>query len=93
MAKKVTYRKEFFDREYTAKEAYGRVWAYARQYKVRIIVGILCGMLTAGTLVPFFQVIQPALQQVESRQEAPAAEAPAEENLSATPELSTEASV
>ncbi len=79
MAKKVTYRKEFFDREYTAKEAYGRVWAYARQYKVRIIVGIFCGMLTAGTLVPFFQVIQPALQQVESRQEAPAAEAPAAE--------------
>ena len=79
MAKKVTYRKEFFDREYTAKEAYGRVWAYARQYKVRILVGILCGMLTAGTLVPFFQVIQPALQQVESRQEAPAAEAPAAE--------------
>ena len=79
MAKKVTYRKEFFDREYTAKEAYGRVWSYARQYKVRIIVGILCGMLTAGTLVPFFQVIQPALQQVESRQEAPAAEAPAAE--------------
>ena len=79
MAKKVTYRKEFFDREYTAKEAYGRVWAYARQYKVRIIVGILCGMLTAGTLVPFFQVIQPALQQVESRQEASAAEAPAAE--------------
>ena len=81
MAKKVTYRKEFFDREYTAKEAYGRVWSYARQYKVRIIVGILCGMLTAGTLVPFFQVIQPALQQVESRQEAPAAEAPAAEAL------------
>ena len=79
MAKKVTYRKEFFDREYTAKEAYGRVWSYARQYKVRIIVGILCGMLTAGTLVPFFQVIQPALQQVESRQEAPAAETPAAE--------------
>ena len=79
MAKKVTYRKEFFDREYTAKEAYGRVWSYARKYKVRIIVGILCGMLTAGTLVPFFQVIQPALQQVESRQEAPAAEAPAAE--------------
>ena len=78
MAKKVTYRKEFFDREYTAKEAYGRVWSYARKYKVRIIVGILCGMLTAGTLVPFFQVIQPALQQVESRQETPAAEAPAD---------------
>ena len=79
MAKKVTYRKEFFDREYTAKEAYGRVWSYARQYKVRIIVGILRGRRAAGTLVPFFQVIQPALQQVESRQEAHEAEAPAAE--------------
>lgn len=79
MAKKVAYRKEFFDREYTAKEAYGRVWSYARRYRLRIFTGILCGILTAGTLVPFFQVIQPALQQVESRQEAPAAEAvPAE---------------
>ena len=82
MAKKVSYRKEFFDREYTAKEAYGRVWSYARKYKMRIILGIICGILTAGTLVPFFQVIQPALQQVESRQETPAqgkaAEAPTE---------------
>ncbi len=66
MKNKVTYRKEFFDREYSAKEAYGRVWRYAKVYKVRIILGIICGMLTAGTLVPFFQVIQPALRHVEA---------------------------
>ncbi len=79
MAKKVSYRREFFDREYTAKEAYGRAWWFARKYKARIILGIICGMLTAGTLVPFFQIIQPTLSKVESRQAAPAAEASAAE--------------
>ena len=64
MAKSVTYTKEFFDREYTAREAYGRLWAHARKYRSRIYLGILCGMLTAGTLLPLFQVIQPALDKV-----------------------------
>ncbi len=68
MASQDKYRKEFFDREYTAGEAYGRLWRYARKYRPRLILGILCGMLTAGTLVPFFGVIQPALEKVESRQ-------------------------
>ncbi len=58
------YQKEFFDREYTAREAYARAWRYARKYKVRIFIGIVCGMLTAGTLVPIFTVIQPALEKV-----------------------------
>lgn len=62
------YKKEFFDREYTSKEAYLRVWGYAKKYKFRIVTGVICGMLTAGTLVPFFQVIQPTLQRIESRQ-------------------------
>ena len=60
----VGYKKEFFDREYTAREAYARAWRYARKYKVRIFIGIVCGMLTAGTLVPIFTVIQPALEKV-----------------------------
>ena len=62
------YRKEFFDRSYTAREAYGRVWKYARKYRFRIVVGILCGMLTAGTLVPLFQVIQPAMSKVSENE-------------------------
>ena len=73
MSKKVSYRKEFFDREYGAKEAYARVWSFARRYRLRVIVGIVCGMLTATTLLPFFSVIQPALSKVEGRQEAQAA--------------------
>ena len=58
------YKKEFFDRDYTMREAYARVWTYARKYKLRIFVGLVCGMLTAGTLVPLFQVIQPTLERV-----------------------------
>ena len=58
------YKKEFFDKEYSAKEAYGRLWQYARKYRFRIVLGMICGILTAGTMVPFFQVIQPALDQV-----------------------------
>lgn len=64
------YQKEFFDREYTAREAYSRLWFFARRYRLRIILGIVCGMLTAGTLVPFFQLIQPALQKVERQASA-----------------------
>ena len=60
----VEYRKEFFDREYTVWEAYGRLWAYTRKYRFRLFVGIVCGMLTAGTLVPIFTVVQPALEKV-----------------------------
>ena len=62
----IEYKKEFFDRTYTVREAYARVWKYARRYKFRLIIGVVCGMLTAGTLVPFFQIVQPTLQHVES---------------------------
>ena len=62
----ISYKKEFFDRDYTVREAYARVWKYARRYKFRLIIGVVCGMLTAGTLVPFFQIVQPTLQHVES---------------------------
>ncbi len=64
----ISYKKEFFDREYTAREAYGRVWKYARRYRFRIIVGIVCGILTAGTLLPIFQAIQPALEKVSANE-------------------------
>lgn len=63
---KVEYRKEFFDRDYSAWAAYKRVWKYARKYKFRLFIGLISGMLTASTLVPFFQIVQPALQHVES---------------------------
>lgn len=61
--------REFFDKDYTAREAYSRVWKYARRYKARISLGVVCGMLTAGTLIPLYQLIQPTLAKVESRPE------------------------
>ena len=74
----VNYKKEFFDREYSLKDAYSRVWIYARQYKFRICFGIVCGMLTAGTLLPLFQVIQPAMQKVSGVEQAVGEVAPVE---------------
>ena len=71
----IGYRKEFFDREYSAREAYGRVWKYARKYRFRIFTGILCGMLTAGTLVPLFSVVQPALEKVAQNERVAALKA------------------
>lgn len=68
------YKKEFFDREYSAKEAYLRVWKYARRYRFRIVAGIICGMLTAGTFLPLFQVIQPTLEKVSQNEVAAAIE-------------------
>jgi len=52
---------EFFDREYTAKEAYGRLYRYARKYRTRLIIGLLVGSITACSWVPLFQIIQPLL--------------------------------
>ncbi|MDA3923861.1 MAG: ABC transporter ATP-binding protein [Kiritimatiellae bacterium] len=77
---------DFFDREYTAKEAYGRLYHYAVKYRARLIVGLLAGTLTAGAWVPILQVIQPVLQQalafntqeVESAEELAVAVEPVE---------------
>ena len=69
------YQKEFFDREYTAWEAYARVWKYARKYKFRIFVGLICGVLTAGTMLPMLQVIQPALDKVSQNERVAAIKA------------------
>ena len=62
------YKKEFFDRSYTAWEAYSRVWKYARKYKLRIFIGLVSGLLTAGTMLPMLQVIQPALEKVSQNE-------------------------
>lgn len=87
----VDYRKEFFDREYTMREAYARVWTYAKRYKFRIFVGILCGMLTAGTLLPIFQVIQPTLEKVSTNERVEALKAEFAETEAASPIAETDA--
>ena len=87
---KVEYKREFFDRDYTLKEAYGRVWKYARKYRLRLAVGVICGMATATTLVPLFQIVQPALHQVESHDAKVSVEASAQDAAKAV-EATTDA--
>lgn len=55
------YRAEFFDREYPFKKAYKRALSYAKPYRARIIIGLICGLLNAGALIPFYQILQPAV--------------------------------
>ncbi len=57
---------EFFDREYTAKQAYGRLYQYARKYRYRLLAGLLAGSVTAGSWVPVFQIVEPALKQFQT---------------------------
>ena len=87
----IEYKTEFFDRAYSAREAYGRVWGYARRYRLRIFVGIFCGMLTAGTLVPLFQVIQPALAKVSENERVAALKAEFGDGGGANPETAANA--
>ena len=87
MAKQRTdFHREFFDRDYTAREAYSRLAKYASRYKFRLVVGVVCGMCTAFTLLPLYQTIKPALAIVETRKlDEPAAkpEAPVATEASA----------
>ena len=70
---------EFFDKEYTAKQAYGRLYQYARKYRFRLLAGLLAGSVTAGSWVPIFQIVQPVLKQfqVAGAQQQGAVSAPA----------------
>ncbi len=60
---------EFFDREYGAREAYGRLYRYARKYRARLLVGLVAGSVTAGSWVPIFQLVQPLLKQFQTTSE------------------------
>ena len=59
MAKRKEYRREFFDRDYAPREAYARLWRLAKPYRARIFVGLFCGLVSAGALMPFYQMVQP----------------------------------
>lgn len=64
--------KEWFDREYTGKEVYRRLWEFARRYKGLIFTGAFLGMLTGGAWAPLFSVIQPMINSVQASTEQPA---------------------
>lgn len=57
---------EWFDREYTAREVYSRLWRFARNYKRLIFLGAFLGMVTGGAWGPLFSVIQPMLVEFQT---------------------------
>lgn len=63
---------EWFDKEYSAKAAYGRLWNYAKKYRYLLFIGLLAGMVVGGTWVPIFQMVQPALVQMTGNVPVPA---------------------
>ena len=81
---------EFFDREYSAKEAYGRLYRYGIKYRGRLIVGLLVGSLTAMAWLPIFQVIKPVMNQMQSGslESASAVQSPADQGGTPTGNLS-----
>ncbi len=72
---------EWFDKDYTAKEVYGRLWSFARNYKALIFTGAILGMVTGGAWAPIFSVIKPMIDGMQATtvqvQEAQALEQPA----------------
>ena len=57
---------EWFDKEFTAKEVYGRLAKRARKYSLALVIGVFSGMMVGGTWVPLFQMLQPALVQMQA---------------------------
>lgn len=66
--------REWFDRDYTGKEVYRRLWDFARRYKGLIFTGAFLGMLTGGAWAPLFSVIQPMINGVQASTEKAAIE-------------------
>jgi subfamily B ATP-binding cassette protein MsbA len=56
---------EWFDKEFTAKEVYGRLFKKARKYSWALFLGVFSGMMVGGTWLPLFQLLQPALVQMQ----------------------------
>ena len=66
----VSGNQEWFDREYTGKEVYHRLWSFARRYKGLIFTGAFLGMVTGGAWAPLFSVIQPMINGVQAASDA-----------------------
>ncbi len=63
---KISFMTEFYDREYSAKEAYGRLYRYAIKYRARLLIGLLAGSITASAWIPIFQIIGPVIEEMQS---------------------------
>lgn len=57
---------EWFDRDYSTRQVYGRLWRAARRYWLMLGVGVLCGMAVGGSWLPVFQMLKPALEELQA---------------------------
>ncbi|MCL1888762.1 MAG: ABC transporter ATP-binding protein/permease [Kiritimatiellaeota bacterium] len=57
---------EGIDREYTARQIYGRLGRAVWRYKKMLFVGVACGMLVGGSLWPLFEMVQPTLTWLQT---------------------------
>jgi subfamily B ATP-binding cassette protein MsbA len=57
---------EWFDKDFTARQVYGRLFKQAGKYRWALAMGIISGVMLAGTLVPIYQVLKPAIMQMQS---------------------------
>ncbi len=87
--------KEWFDKEYTAKEVYARLWQFARKYKRLIFMGAFLGMVTGGAWMPLFYALEPMLKSAQvidaQEREAEAAQLKLETETVAAPVVNTTA--
>jgi subfamily B ATP-binding cassette protein MsbA len=80
---------EWFDQEYTAWEVYRRLLKRSKKYAWVLIIGIFTGMLVGGTWLPVFQLLQPALKQMQSGGNTAVAASAGAEQSARAPALTT----
>jgi subfamily B ATP-binding cassette protein MsbA len=61
-------RQEWFDKEFTAREVYARLFKRTKPYKWALLLGLLSGMIFGGSLIPVFQLLQPAIVHMQLAQ-------------------------
>lgn len=88
---KATPVREWFDRDYSSREVYGRLWRAARRYWLMIALGVVCGMAVGGSWLPVFQMLQPALKELQTAGSPAQVESVAEVPVQAATEVVTSA--
>jgi ATP-binding cassette, subfamily B, bacterial MsbA len=56
---------EWFDKEFTAREVYGRFGKQSRKYAWSLTIGLISGALVGGSMIPIYQIVKPALLQLQ----------------------------
>jgi subfamily B ATP-binding cassette protein MsbA len=58
-------RQEWFDKEYSGREVYASLFKRTKPYRWALFLGLLSGIVFGGSLIPVFQLLQPAIVQMQ----------------------------